>query len=76
VSDVLKTGLGLLAGAVVFSGFYYWNLRAGNATVWGGVSADRHKNPIGFWFVQFWLGAIAAMALLCAILVLLRITPP
>jgi hypothetical protein len=76
VTEVLKTGLELLVIAIVFAGFFYWNMRTGDAPLWPGMRADRRKNPFGFWAVQVWLAAFAAMTLLAALLVLLRITPP
>ena len=66
----------MLLVAAAFAGFFALNMRLGNASFRGGLVADRRKNPLGFWLIQFWLGVIGLAALVAAVSVLLGITPP
>lgn len=69
MNDSIRTGLVLLAGCIVFGGFFAFNLRKGDASVFWAGSVTRRSNPAGFWFVQGSLAVIALALLLAAIYV-------
>ena len=71
--DYLKTGLGLLAGGVLFGAFFWANKRAGRAIFshWG-----FSDSKATYWFFQTIWALFSVALLISSILVLARVTPP
>jgi hypothetical protein len=68
--DWIEGPFGMLAVAAVFAGFFWWNMRTGEAGLGHPFWASRAENPIGFWLIQ---GCWGAMGLALFLVALFRI---
>ncbi|HEX7761826.1 MAG TPA: hypothetical protein VF459_20125 [Caulobacteraceae bacterium] len=68
--DRLKDGLTALGCSAVLSLLFWWCMATGDAS-FRGLIVTREKNPVGFWFQQAVLGALALAGILSGVGLLL-----